>query len=1225
LRRYAAALFLALGVALLLPGAVVGEPDTPGDPSPPVVTPMITGTLGNNGWYVTNVTVGWKVEDPESVILSTSGCDTTTLASDTTATTLTCSATSDGGTTTVSKTFKRDNTAPSVTATPGRLADSNGWYNHSLTVGFSGADATSGVASCAAPKTYSGPDDGSASVSGTCTDNAGNVGSKAFGLSYDATAPSASASPGRNPDSNGWYNHDLTVNFSGSDATSGIDTCTAPKTYSGPDSGTASVSGSCRDKAGNQSGTSAFSFSYDATSPQVTGSSAGRQPDANGWYNQAVSVTFSGADGTSGVASCTQTTYSGPDSGTASVSGSCRDKAGNQSTLSSFALKYDATKPSASAAPSRGTDSNGWYNHALTVSFSGSDATSGIAVCSAPKNYSGPDNGSASVSGTCTDNAGNSASASFALSYDATAPGVTPSPGRSADSNGWYNHSLTVSFVGSDATSGVDTCTAPKTYSSPDTANASVSGSCRDKAGNQSATILFGFSYDATNPQVTGSSAGRQPDANGWYNHAVSVSFSGMDATSGIASCTQTTYSGPDAQSASVSGTCTDTAGNQSSSSSFGLKYDATKPSATAAPSRSPDSNGWYNYALSVSFSGSDATSGIAVCTAPKNYSGPDNGSASVSGTCTDNAGNASLAASFALSYDATAPAASASTGRQPDANGWYNHALTVSFSGTDATSGLASCTSPETYSGPDSSNASVSGSCRDNAGNVDPASAAVKYDATAPSTTPSASRGPDANGWYNHPLTVGFSGTDATSGIASCSQVTYSGPDAQSASVSGTCTDTAGNKSRSSSFGLKYDATGPQVTNPVPVRPPDQAGWYNHPIVFAFSGSDATSGLDSCTPTTYSGPDGASASVTGACFDLAGNLGTGTFPVKYDGTGPAVTPSAARGPDADGWYNHPLTVSFDGIDGASGVASCAPPRGYDGPDSAATAVTGSCLDKAGNVAFGSLWLKYDATAPQVLGATTARGPDSNGWFNHPLTVDFHGSDATSQIAACTEATYAGPDNAAAIVSGSCRDHAGNTSGSIDYGLKYDATPPAPATVTVSAGNRMAVVRWKVSDGTTSVDLVRFAGASANGISVYRGTADSYTDRRLKNGVRYRYQVRAFDDAGNGADSSATAAPRAPLYLPAAGAKMSAPPLLAWAPAPRARYYNVQVWRGRKIFSAWPTRTRLRLTRSWTYRGREYHLTPGRYRWYVWPGYGARAAKRYGRLLGASSFVVVAR
>jgi hypothetical protein len=88
---------------------------------------------------------------------------------------------------------------------------------------------------------------------------------------------------------------------------------------------------------------------------------------------------------------------------------------------------------------------------------------------------------------------------------------------------------------------------------------------------------------------------------------------------------------------------------------------------------------------------------------------------------------------------------------------------------------------------------------------------------------------------------------------------------------------------------------------------------------------------------------------------------------------------------------------------------------------------------------------------------------------------------------------------------------------------------------------------------------------------------------------------------------------------------VTAPPRLAWRAAPGARYYNVQLWRRGKIFSAWPATTVLRLRRAWTFEGRRYRLGPGRYRWYVWPGYGARSAKRYGRALGSSSFVVVAR
>ena len=75
----------------------------------------------------------------------------------------------------------------------------------------------------------------------------------------------------------------------------------------------------------------------------------------------------------------------------------------------------------------------------------------------------------------------------------------------------------------------------------------------------------------------------------------------------------------------------------------------------TATPSRNPDSNGWYNHALSVSFAGTDVTSGIDSCVPPQSYSGPDSQNASVSGSCVDHAGNTSVR-SFALSYDGTGP-----------------------------------------------------------------------------------------------------------------------------------------------------------------------------------------------------------------------------------------------------------------------------------------------------------------------------------------------------------------------------------------------------------------------------------------------------------------------------------------------------------------------------------------------------------------------------------------
>jgi RTX calcium-binding nonapeptide repeat (4 copies) len=84
--------------------------------------------------------------------------------------------------------------------------------------------------------------------------------------------------------------------------------------------------------------------------------------------------------------------------------------------------------------------------------------------------------------------------------------------------------------------------------------------------------------------------------------------------------------------------------------------------------------------------------------------------------------------------------------------------------------------------------------------------------------------------------------------------------------------------------------------------------------------------------------------------------------------------------------------------------------------------------------------------------------------------------------------------------------------------------------------------------------------------------------------------------------ADATAAFR--LLSPARTAVISKPPLLRWKPAPGARSYNVQLWRGnRKLLSRWPLRPRLQLHARWRYNGRWYRLRPARYRWYVWPAY----------------------
>jgi hypothetical protein len=156
----------------------------------------------------------------------------------------------------------------------------------------------------------------------------------------------------------------------------------------------------------------------------------------NGWYRGSAGGNYvrliwsvTGADNTD----CASTVkIDGPNAGTTR---SCTaSNAAGTVTAQTTPIKIDADPPTAvAAAATRAPDHNGWYNHAFAIAWHGADATSGIASCTSLE-YSGPDAAAANVSGGCTDNAGNSASSSFAVEYDATAPQLSSVSVQSTES-----------------------------------------------------------------------------------------------------------------------------------------------------------------------------------------------------------------------------------------------------------------------------------------------------------------------------------------------------------------------------------------------------------------------------------------------------------------------------------------------------------------------------------------------------------------------------------------------------------------------------------------------------------------------------------------------------------------------------------------------------------------------------------------------------------------------
>jgi hypothetical protein len=195
-----------------------------------------------------------------------------------------------------------------------------------------------------------------------------------------------------------------------------------------------------------------------------------------------------------------------------------------------------------------------------------------------------------------------------------------------------------------------------------------------------------------------------------------------------------------------------------------------------------------------------------------------------------------------------------------------------------------------------------------------------------------------------------------------------------------------------------------------------------------------------------------------------------------------------------------------------------------------------------------------------------------------------------------------------------------------------DRTPPENVRgLTAKAADRAVTLSWRPPPDRDfkHVVIMRATQSGSSEAAVYRGPAKRFVDKKLTNGMEYRYVVISYDQAGNrSAGVAVVASPRAVMLVsPADGARVKAPPLLRWRPVPGAPFYNVQLFRGRslvKVLTAWPNTNRFQLAATWVHAGRKQRLVPGLYRWFVWPSFGRPASRTYGPLLGQSTFTIVA-
>jgi hypothetical protein len=203
---------------------------------------------------------------------------------------------------------------------------------------------------------------------------------------------------------------------------------------------------------------------------------------------------------------------------------------------------------------------------------------------------------------------------------------------------------------------------------------------------------------------------------------------------------------------------------------------------------------------------------------------------------------------------------------------------------------------------------------------------AGLKIDRTKPVTSVTA-----PSDWQRTGVALDVHASDNLSGVAA-TYFTVNGGEPQSGTTielggDGTyaltfwSVDLAGNEGVHGSATVKVDQTAPTISHSITPEPNADL-WNNSDATVHFVCDDATSGVASCTADRVVSDEGAGTKVVGKAVDAAGNEGSDTATVNLDKTKPTIAGSTDRSPNANGWYDADVKVTFTCDDSRSGVTS---------------------------------------------------------------------------------------------------------------------------------------------------------------------------------------------------------------------------------------------------------------------------------------------------------------
>jgi hypothetical protein len=405
-------------------------------------------------------------------------------------------------------------------------------------------------------------------------------------------------------------------------------------------------------------------------------------------------------------------------------------------------------------------------------------------------------------------------------------------------------------------------------------------------------------------------------------------------------------------------------------------------------------------------------------------------------------------------------PTITATISPPPNAMGWNNTDVTVTWNLSNAATS-AGC-GPRVLTA-ETDGTTVTCTAASILGLPSSHGVTIKIDKTAPAVSFGAAT-PPANGagWNNTDVSVSFTAADNLSGVGATTPADPLVVSTEGEAAFGTVTvvDAAGNSANFESPRFKIDKTPPTIA---PTRSPaaNAAGWNNTDVTVTFSCADALSQIDSRAPATQVVSDeGANQSRSAVAFDIAGNRAEATVGgINIDKTPPLISAARTPDPNAAGWNNTDVTVTFACADALSQVGSCGPSPQVVSTEGTNQSRQGVAVDLAGNSAPVTLdGINIDKTPPVIVAAPNPP-PNSEGWNNTDVTVSFTATDDRSGVASVSHPVTLKGEGASQVVNGAAFDRAGNTAVTT-AAVNIDKTPPE-ALLQVDAASRNLVARGR--------------------------------------------------------------------------------------------------------------------------------------------------------------------